>query len=144
MQNTKFIIVLIIGIIIGYVCHSRLACHPRSFACHPRESGDLGEKLIKIHDTLKTLSVQYKIIPGSDYNIDSLTFAINQFWKDSLKNMYGKGLFQTQFQKEDKLGKRTYTLESRIPVDPMASLAPDPFKTGLQKQALSFFGDRLR
>src|ERR1035438_6430742 len=57
--------------------------------------------LVKIHDTLKTTSVQYKIIPGTEYNIDPLITVINQFWKDSLKNMYGKGLFESHYSKAD-------------------------------------------
>jgi hypothetical protein len=80
---------------------------------------------IKIHDTLKTTSVQYKLVPGTDYNIDSLITVINQFWKDSLKNMYGKGLFQAKYSKEDVLGKREYTLASRIPLDPESQLTVD-------------------
>jgi hypothetical protein len=80
---------------------------------------------IKIHDTLKTTSVRYKIVPGTDYNIDSLITVINQFWKDSLKNMYGKGLFQAKYSKEDALGKREYTLASRIPLDPESQLIVD-------------------
>jgi hypothetical protein len=80
---------------------------------------------IKIHDTLKTTSVQYKIIPGTDYNIDSLITVINQFWKDSLKNMYGKGLFESKFSKTDDLGIRNYTYTSRIPPDPASSLIVD-------------------
>jgi hypothetical protein len=80
---------------------------------------------IKIHDTLKTTSVQYKIIPGADYNIDSLITTLNQFWKDSLKNMYGKGLFESKFTKSDALGKREYTLASRIPIDPESQLIID-------------------
>ena len=80
---------------------------------------------IKIHDTLKTTSVQYKIIPGADYNIDSLITTINQFWKDSLKNMYGKGLFESKFSKSDALGTRNYTYTSRIPPDPASSLIID-------------------
>ena len=80
---------------------------------------------IKIHDTLKTTSVQYKIIPDADYNIDSLITTINQFWKDSLKNMYGKGLFESKFSKSDALGTRSYTLASRIPIDPESQLIID-------------------
>jgi hypothetical protein len=81
-----------------------------------------GSGIIKIHDTLKTTSVQYKIIPGTLYNIDSLITVINQFWKDSLKTMYGKGLFEAKYSKEDELGKREYTFESRIPLDPESQL----------------------
>jgi hypothetical protein len=80
---------------------------------------------VKIHDTLKTASVRYKILPGTDYNIDSLITVINQFWKDSLKNMYGKGLFESRFTKSDDLGTRTYTYTSRIPPDPESSLIID-------------------
>src|ERR1039457_6879517 len=89
--------------------------------CHSREGGNP----ITIHDTLKTTSVQYKIIPGTDYNIDSLITVINQFWKDSLKNMYGKGLFESKFSKSDDLGTRSYTLASRIPIDPESQLIVD-------------------
>jgi len=81
-----------------------------------------GSGIIKIHDTLKTTSVQFKIIPGISYNIDSLITVINQFWKDSLKNMYGKGLFEAKYSKEDELGKREYTFASRIPLDPESQL----------------------
>src|SRR5664280_2644271 len=80
---------------------------------------------VKIHDTLKTASVQYKIIPGAEYNIDSLITVINKFWKDSLKNMYGKGLFESKFSKTDNLGTRNYTYTSRIPLDPSSSLIID-------------------
>ena len=80
---------------------------------------------IKIHDTLKTKSVQYKIIPRAAFNIDSLITVINQFWKDSLKNMYGKGLFQAKYSKEDELGTREYLLTSRIPLDPESQLIVD-------------------
>ena len=80
---------------------------------------------IKIHDTLKTTSVQYKMVPGNDCNIDSLITVINQFWKDSLKNMYGKGLFESKFSKVDNLSKRDYTLASRIPLDPESQLIVD-------------------
>jgi hypothetical protein len=114
MQNTqvnwKLVIVLLIaGFITGwYVCHSHVKVNP-----------------ITIHDTLKTTSVQYKIISGTDYNIDSLITVINQFWKDSLKNMYGKGLFEAKYSKEDALGTRSYTLASRIPIDPQSTLIID-------------------
>ena len=81
--------------------------------------------IVKIHDTLKTASFQYKIVPGADYNIDSLITVINQFWKDSLKNMYGKGLFEAKYSKEDAQGKREYTLASRIPIDPESQLIVD-------------------
>ena len=108
---TMVIALLLAGFIIGWFCHS-------SDVRHSSEGGNL----ITIHDTLKTTSVQYKIIPGTDYNIDSLVTVINQFWKDSLKNIYGKGLFQAKYSKEDALGKREYTLASRIPQDPESQL----------------------
>jgi hypothetical protein len=79
-------------------------------------------RVVKVHDTIKTPVVEYRIIPGADYNVDSLVNVVNQFWKDSLKNLYGKGLFEAKFTKEDKLGKREFTLESRIPVDPDAEV----------------------
>jgi hypothetical protein len=114
MQNNKWLYLslvfalLLAGFIIGWTT---------------KPSGKVKESYaIKIHDTLKTTSVQYKIVPGTDYNIDSLITVINQFWKDSLKNMYGKGLFQAKYSKEDAQGKREYTLESRIPLDPESQL----------------------
>ena len=117
MQNNKWLYlslgfaILIIGFIVGWTTKP---------AGKQTESGT-----IKIHDTLKTTSVQYKIIPGTEYNIDSLITVINQFWKDSLKNMYGKGLFESKFSKSDDFGKREYTLDSRIPLDPESSLIVD-------------------
>jgi hypothetical protein len=117
MQNNKWLYLslvfalLIAGFIIGWTT---------------KPVGKQGELYsIKIHDTLKTTSVQYKIVPGSDYNIDSLITIINQFWKDSLKNMYGKGLFESKFSKVDDFGKREYTLDSRIPIDPQSQLTVD-------------------
>jgi hypothetical protein len=80
---------------------------------------------VKIHDTLKTSALSYKILLGVNYNIDSLTNSINQFWKDSLKSLYGKGLFQAKYLKEDELGKREYTFSSRIPLDPESQLIID-------------------
>ena len=117
MQNNKWLYLslvfalLIAGFIIGWTT---------------KPVGKQGELYsIKIQDTLKTTSVQYKIVPGSDYNIDSLITVINQFWKDSLKNMYGKGLFEAKYSKEDAQGKREYTLASRIPIDPESQLIVD-------------------
>ena len=117
MQNNKWLLLslvfalLIIGFIIGWAT---------------KPSGKQKETMsVKIHDSLKTTSVQYKIIPGTDYNIDSLITVINQFWKDSLKNLYGKGLFESKFSKTDDLGKRDYTLTSRIPLDPESQLIVD-------------------
>ena len=108
---TMVIALLLAGFIIGWTA---------------KPSGKQKESMfIKIHDTLKTTSVQYKIISGTDYNIDSLITVINQFWKDSLKNMFGKGLFESKFSKTDDLGKREYTLASRIPLDPESSLIID-------------------
>ena len=109
------IALLLVGFVTGWYCHSR------SFFSHTRESGDP----ITLHDTIKSYSVQYKIIPGTQYNIDSLITTINQYWKDSLKNMYGKGLFESKFSKSDDLGSRTYTLASRIPLDPESQLTVD-------------------
>ena len=117
MQNNKWLYLslvfalLLTGFIIGWVAK------PSETVKDPY--------LVKIHDTLKTTSVQYKIIPGTDYNIDSLITVINQFWKDSLKNMYGKGLFEAKYSKEDAQGKREYTIASRIPIDPESSLIVD-------------------
>jgi hypothetical protein len=117
MQNNKWIYLslvfalLIIGFIIGWTT---------------KPTGKQKESCsIKIHDTLKTTSVQYKIVPGTNYNIDSLITVINQFWKDSLKNLYGKGLFESKFSKTDDLGTRNYTYTSRLPPDPAGSLIID-------------------
>src|SRR5664280_1353168 len=117
MQNNKWLYLslvfalLLAGFIIGWTT---------------KPTGKQKESLsVKIHDTLKTTSVQYKIIPGTDYNIDSLITVINQYWKDSLKNMYGKGLFQAKYSKQDAQGKREYTLASRIPLDPESQLTVD-------------------
>jgi hypothetical protein len=117
MQKNKWLLlslvfaILIIGFILGW---------------SSKPSGKAKDQVtLKIHDTLKIASVQYKIIPSADYNIDSLITVINQFWKDSLKNMYGKGLFESKFTKTDDLGKRDYTLTSRIPLDPESQLIVD-------------------
>jgi hypothetical protein len=117
MQNNKWLYLslvfalLLAGFIIGWTT---------------KPSGKQKESMtIKIHDTLKTTSVQYKILTGTDYNIDSLITVINQFWKDSLKNMYGKGLFESKFSKTDDLGTRNYTYTSRLPPDPQSSLIID-------------------
>ena len=108
---TMVIALLLAGFIIGWTT---------------KPSGKVKETCsIKIHDTLKTSSIQFKIIPGTDYNIDSLITVINQFWKDSLKSIYGKGLFESTFSKVDDFGKREYTLDSRIPIDPQSQLTFD-------------------
>jgi hypothetical protein len=116
MQNNKLIKWLILAaIVIGFITgwFTRPAGSPAN--C----------QTVKIHDTLKTSAVSYKILPGVNYNIDSLTNSINQFWKDSLKSLYGKGLFQAKYLKEDELGKREYTFSSRIPLDPQSQLIVD-------------------
>ena len=81
-----------------------------------------GSSVVRIHDTMKVPLVEYRIIPGTEYNVDSLIEMVNQFWKDSLKELYGKGLFEARFVKADKVGKREIMLESRIPVDPEAKV----------------------
>jgi hypothetical protein len=113
MQNNKIISWLILAaIVIGFITgwFTRPAGSKTNF------------QTVKIHDTLKTSVLSYKILPGLNYNIDSLTNSINQFWKDSLKTLYGKGLFQAKYLKEDEMGKREYTLSSRIPLDPESEL----------------------
>ena len=116
MQNNKNILWLIIGaFIIGFIT---------GWFVKPAGSRTEYQK-VTIHDTLKTSTTTYKLLPGVNYNIDSLTTAINQFWKDSLKSMYGKGLFQSHFSKSDDLGTRSYTLASRIPLDPESQLIID-------------------
>ena len=114
--NWKLVIALLIaGFITGWFIHSRSSLGPVR----------AGGNLITVHDTLKSSTVSYKIIPGEDYNIDSLIAVINQFWKDSLKNTYGKGLFESKFSKSDDLGVRNYTYTSRLPPDPASSLIID-------------------
>ena len=81
--------------------------------------------VIRVHDTIKTAMVEYRVIPGREYNIDSIVEALNQSWRDSLKEMYGKGLFEARFSQESNIGKREITLESRIPVDPEAVVTVD-------------------
>jgi hypothetical protein len=103
---------LLTGFITGWVIKSNNIPQPNN-------------QVIRIHDTLKSTTIAYKTIPGQSFNVDSLTFAINTLWKDSLKTLYGKGLFEAKFNKEDKLGKREFTLESRIPIDPEANLVID-------------------
>jgi hypothetical protein len=116
MQNNKNIMWLIIAaIVIGFIT---------GWFIKPAGS-KTAYQTIKIHDTLKTSTTTYKILPGVNYNIDSLTTAINQFWKDSLKTLYGKGLFESHFSKSDDLGTRSYTLASRIPLDPESQLIID-------------------
>jgi hypothetical protein len=114
MKIKNLIPVLLIGIIIGWFL-------PHFNSCTNKNSLERGNS-ITIHDTLKVPTVQYKILPGADYNIDSLINVINQYWKDSLKNMYGKGIFEAKYSKEDMLGKRDYILSSRIPIDPQSQL----------------------
>jgi len=116
MQNNKLILWLVlVAIVIGFIT---------GWFTKPAGS-KTAYQTVKIHDTLKTSTTIYKILPGVNYNIDSLTAAINQFWKDSLKSMYGKGLFQAKYSKEDAMGKREYTLDSRIPIDPESQLIVD-------------------
>ena len=81
--------------------------------------------VVRIHDTIKTRAVEYRIIPGRSYNVDSIVESVNRAWKDSLKSLFGKGLFEAKFVKEDGFGKREVTLESRIPVDPEAEITLD-------------------
>jgi hypothetical protein len=117
MKYTKYVALLIIGLIIGWFipdCHS-----------HGYNTPITADQLITIHDTLKVPAIQYKILPGTDYNIDSLVNVINQFWKDSLKNSYGHGEFETRFTKTDNHGTRNYTYTSRIPPDPASRLIVD-------------------
>jgi hypothetical protein len=81
--------------------------------------------VIKVHDTIKTPLVEYRVIPGKGYNVDSIVYVVNRAWKDSLKNLYGRGLFEAKFSQQDNLGKREITLDSRIPVDPEAEVTID-------------------
>ncbi|MDR3667299.1 MAG: hypothetical protein P4L35_10695 [Ignavibacteriaceae bacterium] len=116
MQNNKLIKWLILAaVVIGFIT-----------GWFTKPAGSVTNiQTVKIHDTLKTTAVTYKILPGVNYNIDSLTNSINQFWKDSLKTLYGQGLFQSHYTKTDDLGTRTYTLDSRIPIDPESQLIVD-------------------
>src|ERR1035437_6278734 len=116
MQNNKLILWLITAaIVLGFITGWFIKPAGSKTNC----------QTVKIHDTLKTSAVSYKILPGVNHNIDSLTNSINQFWKDSLKSLYGKGLFQAKYLKEDELGKREYTFSSRIPLDPESQLIID-------------------
>src|ERR1035437_4472606 len=116
MQNNKLIKWLILAaIVIGFIT---------GWFTRPAGSKTTCQT-VKIHDTLKASSVSYKILSGVNYNIDSLTNSINQFWKDSLKTLYGKGLFQANYLKEDELGKREHTFSSRIHLDPDSQLIID-------------------
>jgi len=90
-----------------------------------RDFAHTGGPIIRIHDTLKVPLVEYRIIPGMEYNVDSIIEQVNQFWKDSLKEIYGKGLFEAKFVKEDNTGKREIEVESRIPIDPEAKVTID-------------------
>jgi hypothetical protein len=110
-------VLLIAGIILGWVIKTNTAHAPKTISANT--------PVTIIHDTIKTPVINYKTIPGQTFNIDSLTSAINSFWKDSLKTLYGKGLFEAKFKSENNLGKHEFTLESRIPVDPLANLAID-------------------
>ena len=122
MQNNKLILCLLIAsFILGFlICNTCCNGHSQRI-CHSREGGNP----ITVLDTIRISSISYKYIPGITYNIDSLTTSINQFWKDSLKTLYGKGLFQSHYSKSDDLGKRDYTLSSRIPIDPESQLIID-------------------
>ena len=130
MQNNKLILWLIIAaIIIGFIT-----------GWFTRPAGSVTNfQTIKIHDTLKTSAISYKFLPGVNYNIDSLTNSINQYWKDSLKTLYGKGLFQSRFTKSDDFGTRSYTLTSRIPLDPESQLIIDESFT-FPKRTFGLFG----
>jgi len=57
--------------------------------------------VIRVHDTIKTGVVEYRIIPGKVFNVDSIVEAVNRAWKDSLDGLYGRGLFEAKFVKED-------------------------------------------
>ena len=103
---------LIAGFISGWVIKTKTTPH-------------LSSSVILIHDTLKSTAITYKTIPGKNLNIDSLITVTNTFWKDSLKTLYGKGLFEAKFQNETKIAKQEFTLESRIPIDPEANLVID-------------------
>jgi hypothetical protein len=120
MQNKYLVLwLLLAGCLIG-----GFLCGWQTKGWISGKSGRLkeGAAEIRIHDTIKTPVVAYKIIPGVNYNVDSLTEVINKFWKDSLKNLYGMGIFEAKFTKDDKIGRREITLASRIPVDPEAEV----------------------
>jgi hypothetical protein len=123
MNNNNSIYLIIIaacitaGFISGWVI--------KSAACNESNSTQVMGGVIKIHDTIKTPVISYKVIPGKSLNVDSLVLAVNEFWKDSLKNLYGQGKFEAKFVREDSKGKSEVRLESRIPIDPKAEVVID-------------------
>lgn len=58
------------------------------------------------------------ILKKEKANIDSINRFWESFWKDSLKEQYGKGRFEVVTKKEDKYGSREYKFLSRTPPDP--------------------------
>ena len=122
MNNNNLILwvlmsgILLSGIISGWAIRDCGAEKNFSYSCSP---------VVRIHDTLKMPLVEYRIIPGYVCDVDSIIEMVNNFWKDSLRELYGRGLFEARFVKEDNAGKREITLESRIPIDPAAELRLD-------------------
>lgn len=77
--------------------------------------------IIEKTDTVKIEHVEF--VPDIKYvkqkiNIDSITAALNKFWKDSLQSLYGMGLFSAKAKTENEYGKREAEFKSRIPIDP--------------------------
>jgi len=120
-NNSTFLIMIAACIAAGFISGWVL----KSAACNDSNSIQVKERILKIHDTIKTPVIAYKVMQGKSFNVDSLVSSLNEFWKDSLENLYGEGKFEAKFTKEDKLSKREITLDSRIPIDPEAELTFD-------------------
>jgi hypothetical protein len=73
---------------------------------------------VVIHDTIQTKPPEFKPDMSVKFNVDSLTEAINQFWKDSLQELYGRGYFIASGEGLTEYGNYEYQFKSRIPVDP--------------------------
>jgi len=118
-KNVVSMITTAICILSGFICGWQL----KGCTYGINKSIKAGGSVLRICDTIKIAEIEYKTIPGTEINIDSLESEINQYWRDSLKNLYGKGLFEASFIKEDKQKKEEINLESRIPIDPEAKIA---------------------
>jgi hypothetical protein len=138
MKNNNVIYLIVIAgcLISGFLFGWQI----RGCSIGGKTSVTSGKSLVQVHDTIKTKVIEYKYIPGTEYNVDSLVEVINTFWKDSLKSLYGKGMFEISFTKEDKLGKREIILESRIPIDPEAKIAIDEQLTMPEVYSKKTFG----
>jgi hypothetical protein len=85
--------------------------------CGDCKPADPAEPII-IHDTVKTEPPKFEPDPQVRFNVDSLVSAINKFWQDSLKELYGRGFFVAEGKGETEYGDYDVKYRSRIPVDP--------------------------